>query len=130
MPCGLFLHPTDALSRKAGFILQWSELEVGQILTIEALNNALQESRDTDLFRTISFQTETFEDGELTLHIIVEERRYWLLLPRLSRNSEGDIKTGLRLRMHNLQGADRTLDLLVQQEQEADGSGCDQQYIG
>ena len=108
------------------FILQWTELEVGQTLTIEALNNALQELRDTDLFRSIRFQTETFEDGELTLHIIVEERRYWLLLPRLSRNSEGDLKTGLRLRMHNLQGADRTLDLLVQQEQEADGDDVEE----
>ena len=37
------------------FILQWSELEVGQILTLDALNNALQELRDTDFFRTIRF---------------------------------------------------------------------------
>ncbi len=103
------------------YILQWSELNVGQILTIPVLKNALQELRDIDLFKTIRFQAESLENGELTLHIIVEEKRYWLLLPRLSRNSDGDIKTGLRLTMHNLQGADRTLDILVQQEQESDG---------
>jgi len=103
------------------YILKWSELSIGQKLTLPAINKALQELRDTDLFRTIQFQAERHENGELTLHIIVEERRYWLLLPRVSRNSEGDIKTGFRLRMYNLQGADRTLDLLAQQEQEVDG---------
>ena len=103
------------------YILQRSELNLGQTLTIPVLNNALQELRDTDLFKTIRFQTESLENGELTLHILVEEKRYWLLLPRLSRNSDGDIRSGLRLTMHNLQGADRTLDILAQQEQESDG---------
>jgi len=111
------------------YILQWSELRVGQILTIPALDNAMQELRDTDLFKTISFQTESLENGELTLHIILEERRFWLLLPRFSRNSDGDIKTGLRLRMHNLQGADRTLDVLVQHEDEADGDDAEELRI-
>ena len=108
------------------YLLQWSELSIGQKLTLPALNKALQELRDTDLFRTIQFQTERHENGELTLHIIVEERRYWLLLPRVRRNSEGDIKTGLRLRMYNLQGADRTLSLLAQQEQESDGDDSEE----
>jgi len=110
-------------------LLKWSELRIGQKLTIPALKNAQQELRDTDLFKTIRFQTETIENGELTLHIIVEERRSWLLLPRLSRNSDGDIKTGLRLRMHNLQGADRTLDILAQQEQESDGDDAEELRI-
>jgi outer membrane protein assembly factor BamA len=111
------------------YLLHWAELREGQILTIDLLNNALQELRDTDLFKTIRFQTESLENGELTLHIIVEERRSWLLLPRLSRNSDGDIKTGLRLRMYNLQGADRTLDILVQHEDEADGDDAEELRI-
>ena len=108
------------------YILQWSELSIGQKLTLPVLNKALQELRDTDLFRTIQFQAERHENGEITLHIIVEERRYWLLLPRVSRNSEGDIKTGFRLRMYNLQGADQTLELLAQQEQESDGDDSEE----
>ncbi len=108
------------------YLLQWSELRVGQILTITVLNKALQELQDTDLFKTVRFQTESIENGELILHIIVEERRYWLLLPRLSRNSEGDVKAGFRLRMYNLQGADRSLDLLAQQEQESDGDDSEE----
>lgn len=117
------------LKTQGKYILQWSELRVGQVLTLEALNNALQELRDRDLFKTIRFQTESLQNGEMTLHIIVEEKHYWLLLPRLRRNSEGDIKTGLNLRMYNLQGADRTLDILAQHEQQADGDDADEVRI-
>jgi outer membrane protein insertion porin family len=114
------------LKTQEKYILKWSELEIGQTLTLSALNNALQELRDTDLFREIHLQTERHENGELTLHIIVEERRSWIILPRISRNSDGDIKSGFRLQMYNLQGADRSLDLLAQKEQESDGDDSDE----
>jgi outer membrane protein insertion porin family len=108
------------------YLLHWGGLQVGQTLTLPLLNKALQELRDTDLFSTIDFQAERLENGELTLHILVEERRFWLLFPRVSRNSDGDIKAGFRLRMFNLQGADRTLDLLAQQEQESNGDNSEE----
>jgi outer membrane protein assembly factor BamA len=117
---------TGNIKTQEKYILKWSGLNIGQQLTLPVLNGAVQELRDTDLFRDIRLQTERYENGELVLHIIVEERRYWLLLPRVSRNSEGDIKSGFRLRMHNLQGADQTLDLLAQQEQEADGENSEE----
>ena len=125
LPIDQFLVSGNAKTQEK-FLLQWSELSIGQKLTLPALNNALQELRDTDLFRTIQFQAERHESGELTLHIIVEERRYWLLLPRVSRNTAGDIKSGFRLRMYNIQGADQTLDLLAQQEQESDGDDSEE----
>ena len=112
------------------FLLQWSGLSIGQKITLPALNRALQELLDTDLFRSIQFQAERHENGELTLHIIVEERRYWLLLPRVSRSFEGDIKTGFRLRMYNIQGADQTLDLLAQQSNESGGDDSKELRFG
>ena len=108
------------------YILKWIKIVPGQPLTIAALNQARQELRDTGLFRQISFQAERFEDGELILHIILRERRFTLLLPRLSRNGDGDVKAGLRLRMYNLQGADRTLEMLAQQEEEAEGDDSEE----
>lgn len=111
---------------QAKYLLRWADLYVGKILTIENLEYAQQELRDTDLFKIIQFQVERHENGEITLHIIVEERRSWLLLPRLSRNGDGDIKAGLRLRMYNLQGADRTLEVLAQREEESDGDVSDE----
>jgi outer membrane protein assembly factor BamA len=104
------------------YILLESELEVGQIISIQRLNFALQELRDTDLFTDIHMQTERLENGEILLHIIVVERRFfWLLLPRASRNSSGDIKAGFRLTMYNLWGSGHEVDLLGQQEQQSDG---------
>lgn len=76
------------------YIIKWTGISDRQILSIPLLNNALQELRDTDLFKEINFQTERHENGELTLHILLEEKRYWLLLPRISRNGDGDVKTG------------------------------------
>jgi len=104
------------------YILLESELEVGQIITVQRLDFAIQELRDTDLFTDIQMQTERLENGEILLRIIVVERRYfWLLLPRVSRNSSGDIKAGFRLRMYNLWGAGHEVDLLGQQEQRTGG---------
>ncbi len=107
---------------RADYILAEAELEVGQIISVQRLKFAIQELRDTDLFTDIDMQTERLEDGGILLHIIVVERRYfWLLLPRVNRNSSGDIKAGFRLRMYNLWGAGHQLDLLGQQEQKASG---------
>ena len=57
------------------FILKWAGIQSGQILTIPMLNNALQELRDTGLFKDIQFQTERDEIGELTLRILLEEKQ-------------------------------------------------------
>lgn len=54
---------------QAKWILKWAGIQPGQILNIPLLKHAHQELRDTDLFRTVRFQAERFEDGELILHI-------------------------------------------------------------
>ena len=125
-------QPVDAISVSGNersqekYVLEWSGLAVGQILTTELLNQAQQDLRDTGLFKQISFQSERQEDGTLVLHIILEEKYSWLLLPRLSRNGDGDIKAGLRLRVYNIQGADQTFEMLVQQEDESDGDDSEE----
>ena len=108
------------------YVLDWSGLAIGQILTVKRLNQAQQDLRDTGLFKQINFQSEYREDGTLVLHILLEEKHSWLLLPRLSRNGDGDIKAGLRLRVYNIQGADQTLEMLVQQEDERDGDDSEE----
>jgi outer membrane protein assembly factor BamA len=108
------------------WVLEWADIHPGDILTLAKLNRARQELLDTDLFRAVHLQAERYENGELALRIIIVERHYWLLLPRLSRNADGDVKIGMRLRVYNLQGADRTLDLLLQQEEQNDGDNSDE----
>ena len=108
------------------YILKWIGIRRGQLINISELNTAYQELLDTGLFKHINFQTERLENGELSLHIRLEEKNYWLLLPRINRNTEGDVKAGFRLRMYNLQGADQTLELLAQQEEESNGDEAEQ----
>ncbi len=125
-------QPVDVISvsgnerSQVKYVLEWSGLAVGQVLTVELLNQAQQDLRDTGLFKQISFQSERRQDGALVLHIILEEKYSWLLLPRLSRNGDGDIKAGFRLRVYNIQGADRTLEMLIQQEEESDGDDSEE----
>lgn len=111
---------------QAKWILKWAGIQPGQILNIPLLKHARQELRDTDLFRTVKFQAERYEDGKLILHILLEERRSWLLVPRLNRNADGDVKFGIRLRMYNLNGADQTLSFLAQQEEEHTGDDSEE----
>jgi outer membrane protein assembly factor BamA len=108
------------------YVLEWSGLAVGQILTVERLSQAQQGLRDTGLFEQISFHSERREDGSLELHITLKEKHSWLLLPRLSRNGDGDIKAGLRLRVYNIQGADQTFEMLAQHEDESDGDDSEE----
>ena len=108
------------------WVLEWADIHPGDILTVQKLRHAHQELLDTDLFKSVNLQAERYENGELAVRIIIEERHYWLLLPRLSRNADGDVKLGMRLRVYNMSGADRTLDLLAQQEHQNDGDNSDE----
>ncbi len=108
------------------FLRKWTGLGPGTILTRENLEAAEQELLDRALFRDIRFSSERMEAGETELRLAIRERRYTLLLPRASRNNTGDIKAGIRLRLNNLQGADRTLEALLQRENQADGDDADE----
>ncbi len=112
------------------FLRKWTGFSPGKILTRERLEAAEQELLDRGLFRDIRFSSERMEPGETELRLALRERRYTLLLPRASRNNAGDIKAGFRLRMNNLQGADRTLDALLQRENQSDGDEADELRIG
>jgi len=103
------------------WVLKWANIQPGQPLGREELERARQEILDTTLFKQVVFTTELREDGSLLLTITLVEKYYTLLLPRLSRNADGDIKTGIQLRFDNMQGADRSLRFLLQHEEESNG---------
>lgn len=108
------------------FILKWANLQPGDVLTRETLRQAHQNILDTSLFKQVTLNT--FSEGErIGVDIKLEEKYFSLLLPRLSRNSNGDVKAGLRLRMHNIRGANQTLNMLVEQTNLSNGDD-DQKY--
>ncbi len=108
------------------FLQKWTGLGPGKILTPEALELAEQELLDRGLFREIRFASDRDTGGEVVLRLDLVEKRYTLLLPRASRNNDGDVKAGFRLRMNNLQGADRSFTALIQQEDQHDGDDAEE----
>lgn len=102
------------------FILKWANLRPGELLTREKLKLARQNILDTSLFKEVTIKTKAVED-QVRVAINLEEKRFTLLLPRLGRNSNGDVKAGLKLRMHNIAGANQTLNMLVEQTDLSNG---------
>jgi outer membrane protein assembly factor BamA len=98
---------------RSDVVISWAEFKVGQVLSQEMLNHARQNILDTDLFKQVLIELES-ETDRLIVNIWLEEKYFTLLLPRLSRNADGDVKVGLRLRKHNINGADQTLKVLVE----------------
>lgn len=112
------------------FILKWAAITPGQIIALERLKEAQQNIMDTGLFKEIHLSTNLIGEHSLQLSISVVEKYFSLILPRISRNGDGDVKTGLRLRMHNLKGADQTLEALLSREEEADGDDSEEFRLG
>lgn len=103
------------------FILKWADLRPGELLTREKIKLARQNILDTSLFKEVTIKTKTVEN-QVRVAIYLEEKRFTLLLPRLGRNSNGDVKAGLKLRMHNIAGANQTLNMLVEQTDLSNGN--------
>ena len=102
------------------FVLKWANIKIGAQLNQQLIDRARRELLDTELFKQVSISAEADGDQARVL-ISLKEKRYWLLLPRLRRTSDGDIKTGLRLTMHNIDGADQTLRALIEKTETSSG---------
>ena len=98
---------------RADIVIKWSDLKTGQILSQDILNLARQNILDIELFKLVSVEAES-ENGRVIVNIILEEKYFTLLLPSLRRNADGDVKVGLRLKVHNLNGANQTLGAVVE----------------
>ncbi|MCP4186270.1 MAG: BamA/TamA family outer membrane protein [Gammaproteobacteria bacterium] len=110
------------------FILRWANLQPGDLLTRDSLRIARQNILDTSLFKQVNIKT-THGDDQVVVYIDLEEKYYTLLLPRLGRNSNGDVKSGLKLRMHNIAGANQTLNMLTEQTDHSDGNESQRYHI-
>jgi outer membrane protein assembly factor BamA len=102
------------------FVLKWAEISVGDVIGQSKLDHARQNILDTELFKQVTLRTE-LRQSKPTLIIKLEERIYTLLLPRASRNGDGDLKLGVNLKLHNINGADQTLNLLAEKSELSNG---------
>lgn len=101
-------------------VLKWAMISVGDFVGESELEQAYQNILDTELFKQVTLRTE-FRQSKKTLIIELEEKIYTLLLPRFSRNGDGERKIGVNLKLYNINGIDQRLSLLVEKSELIDG---------
>ncbi len=104
------------------YILRWAGLSEGQQVSQSELAAAQQRLKNTDLFKKVALTPQASVGSQPTqLNIEIEEKIYTLVIPRFGRNADGDVSSGIRLQMENLNGANQRLRITVENEEEAEG---------
>lgn len=98
---------------KTRFVLKWAKIFEGDSISQLKLDQTRQNILDTELFKEVTLRVE-MRQSKLTLIIQLKEKYYTLLLPRLSRNGDGDIKLGVNLKLSNINGVNQKLNLLAE----------------
>lgn len=94
-------------------IIQEMLLQVGDEFSEQAMQKSSQLILDLGLFRQVDIRREV-ENGRLILLVTLKEKKHdWYILPRLDRNSDGDITLGANWRAKNFNGLNQTVRLTI-----------------
>ena len=114
---------------QARFVIKWARIEIGQPLNQAMLDLVRQRILNRELFEEVTVKAVASGD-KVKIVITLVEKRYTLVLPRLSRNSDGDIKVGLQLSMDNLNGGDQSLRVRAERGEASTGEESSSYRIG
>lgn len=101
--------------------LQEMTVEVGDPADGVEIERSRQAIMDLGLYKRVDATLLPAPDGKI-LQIAVEEKRYFLPIPRLNRNADGDISYGAQLRLDNLFGLNQQFKLTYEQTKVQDGT--------
>jgi len=91
-------------------------IEEGKMTSEQEIEDSRQNIMNLGLFRSVKVDSkETPEGVEVTF--IVDEKRFWYLVPVFSRGSDGDVTYGARLQMDNLFGKNNELTLRAKRKE-------------
>ena len=94
-------------------ILRELALRVGDEATPQAIEASRQSVQDLGLFREVRIDTEPGDDG-VVLRVRVREKRYFLPIPRIDGNSDGDYSYGAQIRWSNMFGLNHRMVAYVE----------------
>lgn len=97
-------------------LLRELNLDVGDQLTREDLDQARQRVMDLGLFKDVTTEFERI-DGVDSLVVAIEEKHYWFVLPKLSRTGDGDLSYGIGLKYDNLFGLNHELEFSARKKE-------------
>jgi outer membrane protein assembly factor BamA len=107
------------------YLLKWSRLFQGQQVSRADLTRARQNILNTGYFSQVKVSAQEPCQEQSTITVEVEEKRYHLIYPRLSRNGNGDIEKGFRYRGYQLFGVDQNLSLIASKKDYAAGNSAE-----
>ncbi len=94
-------------------ILQEILFSPGDTVTEETLKQSAQAIQDLGLFQSVEINKSINPDGSIIAKIVVIEKRYNFILPKLDRNGDGDITLGVVWRSDNLFGRNQLSKLTL-----------------
>lgn len=111
---------------RKGVITQEMVLRVGDKYDAEAVEKSRQAIMDLGLFRRVNIVSEP-DGNNIRLIVRLKEKEHsWYILPRIDRNSDGDITLGVNWRASNLNGLNQTSRLTVSHKNYHDASVDDE----
>lgn len=93
---------------RAEVILQEMSLKPGDEPNAQAIEQSRQAIMDLGLFEKVTIEMEGQDDQKQLVVQLKEKKHNWYVLPRLDRNSDGDITLGVNWRDNNLFGLNQS----------------------
>jgi outer membrane protein assembly factor BamA len=107
------------------YLLKWSKLHTGQLITQNDLIEARQDLLNTGYFSDASVSVSGLCQKTAVITIQITEKHFQLIYPRINRNANGDIEKGFRYRGYQLFGRDQNLFVLASRKNYAEGDSAD-----
>ena len=101
----------------------------GDTVTTEDLEAGTQAIKDLGLFESVELSTAQTEGDTVTVTYKVVEKRFNFILPKLNRNGDGDITTGIVWRSDNLFGLNQTSKFTIAYKKFDDSDEEDEEEI-
>ena len=102
-------------------MLQEMVVRIGGPVDLGRIETSRQAIMNLGIFKDVRAELLPAEGGEI-LQIAVQEKYYFLPIPRLNRNADGDISYGAQLRLDNIAGLNQQMKLTYETQQSADAN--------
>lgn len=103
-------------------LLRELPMRAGDACDLDDIIDGIQSLFDLELFTRVRTEIRPGLKGAIVRYI-VEEKFFFLALPRLSRTSDGELRGGLQLRWDNFNGRLHEFRITAEQRRENDGNG-------
>ncbi len=90
--------------------------------SIDQIVDSIQAIMDLSLFKTV-YADLALVDDELQLQFTVKEKVYFLVIPRISRTSDAELRGGVQMRFDNFLGRMHEMRITSERRKEDDGEG-------